>query len=803
MAAAYAGRLLAQYGADVVKIEPPGGDPTRHYDLVGDGSPEPELSALFHHLSGGKRSVVAEVESAEGREVLARLVAGADILVEDLGPAKLEQLGLGWERLRAEHPSLWVLSISPFGSWGPYAGYRTTPLVGYAAGGFMYQTGEPDRPGVIYGFQAENQAGLSGFAAAALALLQSQRGRPGQRIEIAAMEVAASQAEEVASHAFAHEHLSRFRLGNKLNSLWAFYPASDGWIGVVGLQPNYPQIAEALEIPEIMDTDRYARKDGVIQNSDELEARIIAWTSDRTRAEVFSRGVETRAPFATVLTPGEVMDWEPLKAAGFWRALEHPVAGKLTVPGPALTLGAGDPPARRAPLLGEHTREAVEDWCARETRPSNPAPDRPLAGVRVLDTTIIWAGPQATAMLADMGAEVIKVEGPGAIEPTRYIGLITAAEERCLISPFVAHYCRNKLGIAVDVKRAEGRQLLLELAATADVIVDNFRPGVMERLGLTYDDLRAVNPRIVAVQMPGFASKGPESAWAAYGPVVEAMSGLCGLGGVEGEPPLFSGISYSDPVAANLAAGAVIMGLIHRDRTGEGQRIELSQRNNIINLIGEAYVEHTLTGRTPRRLGVRHPTWAPQGVYPCRPLDPSEGHRLLETDEVYTQRWLALSVTSDAEWRALCGVMAATGGPNLDGDASFATAAQRRLAHDEIDRVLAAWTAERDVDELFHALQRAGVPASPAFDSVDHVRDPHLVARRFLEEAPQSCLGTARFHTPVWRLSETPQHVRSGAPVVGEHNEQVLRELLGKTEDEIAALRRAGIVWKPEDAPLP
>ena len=804
IAAAFAGRLLATYGADVVKVEPPKGDAARRYDLTGASDPDPEASALFLYLNAGKRSVTLDAGTAGGRAALASLVGQADVLIEDLGPDALARLGLDWPALHARHPQLTVVSMSPFGSFGPYAGYRATGLVSYAIGGQLYFTGNPDGPPMkTYGFQAEYQAGLHGFSVALLALVDRTRNGRAQRVELAAMELLASQQEEALPTATIHGVATRFRGGNMLSPLWGLYPASDGYVGLFALAPNYPAIAEALDFPELLTDPRFTMRSGEIEGGrDILEAVIRGWCLDHTRAEAYRHGEETGAPITMVLEVPELLRWPPLVEAGFWREVDHPVAGRVIYPGPAITLGEGEGIAARAPLLGEHAGAVAAEWAgASRALPVAPAAASraPLEGIRILDFTIVWSGPYAAALLADMGAEVIKIEGPGAYDSVRPLTWIDE-KIRALYSPYVCQYNRNKLGFGVDIKSEAGRDLVLQLVARSDVVIENFRAGVIERLGLSYEDLRRANPRIIMLSMPGFTSTGPEASRAAYGPVVEGMSGFVGLGGEEGGPPLFSGLSYSDPVAGTLAAGAMLLALLHRERTGRGQRVELSQRNAMINLLGEAIVEYSLGGRTPPRLGSRHPRWAPQGVYPCRPLNPDAAPLHYDLTTRLTDRWLALSVTNDDEWAGLCRAIAARGGPALAGDPRFATAARRQANHDALDDLIAGWTREQDVVEAFHLLQAAGVPAAPVNTAVDHLRDPHLLARGFFEDVDHPRFGWRSFSRPTWLLSETPQHLRTAAPLVGEHNNRVLREVLGLEDDAIAGLRASGVLY---DGPAP
>ncbi len=402
----------------------------------------------------------------------------------------------------------------------------------------------------------------------------------------------------------------------------------------------------------------------------------------------------------------------------------------------------------------------------------------PLHGVRVLDLTMAWAGPYATRLLGDMGAEVIKIEAADNWDLLRtFTGQPPSVERVWDKSPYFNHVNRNKYGCALDLSQPRGRELFLRLASMSDVVIDNFRAGVMENLRLTYDALREANDQLIVVSMPSHGQSGPEREFVAYGTNAEQLSGLCSLTGYAGGPPQKTGISYGDPVAGTAAAGAIALALWERRRTGRGQYIEVAQREVMTNMIGEYVLAYGMSGRQPDRRGNRHSSMSPHGCYPCSGDD----------------RWLAIACETDAQFAALCRVI---GQPALAGEERFADVVARYRHQDDLDAVIAAWTGGQDRDAAADALQAAGVPAAPVLSVPDVLADEHLRARGFFELVSHPVAGAWEMEGPHWRMSESPGHVRLPAPAFAEHNGYVFRELLGLSADEVAALEAEGVTGR-------
>ena len=406
----------------------------------------------------------------------------------------------------------------------------------------------------------------------------------------------------------------------------------------------------------------------------------------------------------------------------------------------------------------------------------------PLAGVRVLDLSKVWAGPYCTRLLADMGAEVIKVESPGAWDLLRSLVILSEPSDRPYNrSIYFNQYNRNKYGCALDFSKPKGREIALRLIARSDIVVENYRSDVLENLDLTYETMRSARSDIILVSMPSHGLWGPEAHRIGYGTSIEQLAGLTSLSGYPDGAPQKSGISYGDPIAGAVAAAAVIAALLYRRRTGRGQHIEVAQWEAFLPFVGEFFLEYDMTGREPQRRGNRHASMAPHGVYRCEGED----------------SWVAIAVGSDAEFAALCGVIDR---PELAQDERFADVVSRYRDQDELDEVVSAWTRERPHREVAAQLQAAGVPASPVFTNPELMADPHLAERRFFEEVAHREAGTWQMDGPAWRFDRSPAHVRLPAPCFAEHNDYVLRDLLGLSEEEVAELEHEGVAARE---PLP
>ena len=384
----------------------------------------------------------------------------------------------------------------------------------------------------------------------------------------------------------------------------------------------------------------------------------------------------------------------------------------------------------------------------------------PLSNIRILDLTRVWAGPLALRMLADFGAEVIKISDPR-VPVDRESGTNNKLN-------------RNKLGLALRLDEPEGRQLLLDLTNISDVVIENFRPRVMRNFDLTYEDLKTVKPDIIMCSMPGFGSEGEYAEYPAFGPSVETMTGISSLMGYPGGPPMVSGIAYPDPLAAMNGAGALMSALLHRQRTGQGQFIDLALSEGPVCQIGEHIVAFSRTGTQPLRIGNTHPNHAPYGVYPCSDDD----------------QWIAICVTSDNQWAILQKLMG-----NSDGeDSRFASSASRVSHRAELDELVGQWSVKHDSRELTVTLQSLNIAAGAAVNNWQMLEDPHMNQRGFMMDIDEPDLGVKRYPGQAIRLSSTPATKQNPSPQLGEHTRQLLHNLLSMSNAEIDRHAEHGII---------
>lgn len=410
----------------------------------------------------------------------------------------------------------------------------------------------------------------------------------------------------------------------------------------------------------------------------------------------------------------------------------------------------------------------------------------PLAGMLVVDWSVYWAGPYLSLMLHDLGADVIKVESPSSWDPMRTVidvnrGVRGTAkpmtpQERSNVNQHFNEWNRGKRGIAIELRDPRGRQMLLDLVAQSHVFVDNHRPHVKAKLRVDWDDLRAVRPDLVYVSLSGYGQTPPERDAMALGSPVEVASGLFSLNGYPDDPtPAKTGFSYGDPVGALTALSATLLAIREARRTGQGRCLDVSLRDALSFGIGAAFTDWSMNGVEHPHTGNRHPVYAPQGVY-----------RALGEDE-----WVAISVRDDADWRALGGVLDDLA---WHRDPELAAAAGRRRRHDEIDAQIEAWTSMRPARDTEIALQGAGVPAGAVLNYRQLRRDPQLNARGMFQEITHPAFGLEVRSATLWERGNFPRPIDRPAPMFGQHNREVLSELLKMDDGAIDLLERDGVI---------
>ncbi len=407
---------------------------------------------------------------------------------------------------------------------------------------------------------------------------------------------------------------------------------------------------------------------------------------------------------------------------------------------------------------------------------SNLASQKPLAGVRVLGFEIQVAGPYCTMMLADQGAEVIKIERPGTGDTSREMAPIISNDRGEKNSGYYLRFNRNKKGITLDVQKEEGRQVFLDLVRTADVLVENFRPGLMRKLGLDWDVLSEVNPRLIYARISGFGSLpgyiGPYSDRPAYDIIAQAMGGLMHTCGQRGGPPTWLGIALGDIYSGVLAAQGILLALIQRERTGRGQFIDVSMYDAMISLAERSVTAYSLTGQVMERGRERF-------IAPWGPFRVKDG-------------WVALIVATEADWAKFC--KAISRGDLIGHPKASSGPVRAENMDDFLGPIIDEWMMQRTKQEVVETLLAAGLPVGPVQNAKEIFECPHVAARNMLIEVEDPILGNIKLVGPALKMSESPEPLTNPAPMLGQHTEEVLSQLLGYSSQRIAELRAQGII---------
>ncbi len=770
VSAAFCTRQLRGFGAETIRVET-----ISDRDDLGVGCRLTPDQQIF--LVAGSRRVAVSAAT------LTELMATADVIVEDQGPGFMNAIGIDPAGLAADD-ALILTSISPLGHIGPRSDWQATNAVQFAIGGLMTLTGEPHRPPLVTGGeQALFLGGLHGFAATAVALANRWRHGRGAWLDLSMQEGAASMPELYAASSEYDRREPIPRSGNSVRAVWGTYRCADGFAGVCCLERQVHTLFELMGEPVLGDP-RFAEPLRRLEHDDELLAHVMAFMIERTKDELTALSPIHRLPIGAVLTPAELLDDRAFADRGFFDEITTG-DGSATVPGrPFPGLGWTTAGAMGA-IESERPAWRSTGWADPSPREAGePAP--PLDGIRVLDLTMMWAGPYATKLLAESGAEVIKIESPGAWDNIRtLIPQDPEPADPWNSAYYFNEYNHSKKSLTLDLASDAGREVFLRLVATADVVIENYRADVLDNLGLGIEVLRQAKDDIVLVSMAGFGKTGPLASHVGFGPIIEMMSGLMSLTGYgDDDVPIKTGVSYGDPVGGLNAVAAVALALRARDRDRDldldldrdldrdrmARHIDLAQRETASTMAGPAFVAASLRGEHPTPTGNRDPRFVPQGCYPAAGDD----------------AWVVVSVRSDAEWAALTERL---GRPDL----AQLTSEERAARHDELDELIASWTSERPADAAAECLQGDGIPAGAVIDTFAIHDDPQLVARAFYREVPNPKMHRYRQSGPTWSVHGPPAHQMRRSPWFGEHNRELLTEL-GLSDDEIATLERDRIV---------
>lgn len=794
------GQILSDLGADVIHVEPPGGSPARAVGPFADDVVHPERSLFWWAHTRGQRSIVLDLETDADRHELLRLVRGADFLIESARPGQLAVLGLDHDTLLRENPSLVHVSITPFGQTGPKAGFEATDLTQAAAGGQAFLSGDRDRPPLrICVPQAHAHAGADAAVGALIAHFARRRSGRGQHVDVSQQQSITLATQFRSLDALVEEAPApRVSGGVLVGGTWVptRYRLADGWV-VLGpmILPSTGHFMtrllawmneEGMCPAELLDEEwgsyaiRLLGGDVTAEDFAAIDALLEAFFAVRTKKEIMHQAVERRLLIAPVLGLAEIIDSEQLRERGYVMSLdhgsEHDAERSVRYPGPFARFGRTPvrverpPPGidahgeaiRREPdrrPAGAPSRVAAIDEAARDD-------EGPLAGVKILDLFWVLAGPGSTRMLADYGATVVHVES------TRHVDTLRVIPPYRFNNPHpegsAAFQCANanKLGITLDVRRPESRALLLELVEWADVVTESFAPGVLAGIGLDYASLRAVKPDIIMISSCLMGQSGPWRDFTGFGNLAASVTGFQSMASWPDRPPPGPFGAYTDFIGVRYNAAAILAALEHRHRTGEGQYIDMSQAEAALHFLAPAFLDYTVNGRVRDARGNEDDELAPHGIYRCAGDD----------------RWIAIAIRSEDEWRALCKLM------------HRSDLVQARRAGAIVDEAIEAWTEELESGRVEAVLQSAGIPAHEVLDTPGLAECEQLAHREHWLEIACEIYQTTTVESSRLQFSKCAAKRPERTLTFGRDNRVVLEQLLGKSPEEIARLAEAGVL---------
>jgi len=767
------GRLLADLGADVIRVEPRAGALSRRLPPF---APDGRTSLYFALRNAGKRGLALDLARAEDRERLEALAAQADLLIESDAPGALAARGLAPERLLERHPGLVIVSISDFGRIGPYRDFRGTDMIGFATGGMMHRCGRPEKPPLVApGALAYDSAGVTAAWAGLVAFWKRLRTGRGQHVDVSVLESVANLADWGLPNYSLNQTIGH-RAGTGIYSL---YRCADGYVRMIVLvKHHWRALLEWMGRPEELidpQLDVFIQR---LINQARIDPVIEAFFSDQKKIDVAREAQRRGIPATPLLEPAEVLTNEHTLARGTFAKLEVGGGFAALLPSGFFNIdGDRVGPVATPPAPGgaaSRFREAAEARRALlETRRPAPGDEHPFRGLRVLDCGVGAVGVEIGRLFAEFGADVVKIETRRAPDFIRTI-------MNSWMNPSFASSSRCKRSLGIDLKSERGRELFRRLVADADLLIENNATGVLDRLGFGAQQLRAINPRIVAFSSQMMGSAGPWKSWIGYGPSTHPVSGLQYLWNFpeDADSPAGSTNVYPDHFVGRLGAFGVLAVLIQREHTGRGAHVDAAQFEAAIGLLGDLLAQESLAPGSVKPMGNASERGAPWGPYPCAGED----------------EWVAVCVADDAQWQ---GVRRALGDPAWARAPALASGAGRRAARGEIDRGVEAWTRERGPREAMELLQAAGVPAGLLAHPGHQLEDPQLAALGYPRPVEQPPLGRLVFEGTPFRGSDLPRPLAARAPDLGEHTREIAREWLGLAEDEIERLIADAVLEDP------
>ncbi|MBI4295588.1 MAG: CoA transferase [Chloroflexi bacterium] len=755
----FCAKILGDLGAEVIRLEKPG----------------TKRDFWWWAYNHKKKLVYLDIEREQDK--LLQLVREADLLVESFPPGYLDSLGLGYATLGKVNPSLIMTSLTPFGQTGPYKDLRASDLEIMAMSGALCVIGDLDRSPVRISFpQSHLMTSAEAAVGTLIALCQRELTGAGQQVDVSAQE---------SVHVIVSSGINRWKYDapkSRPRRIVRYHGTLPG-IRLVGGQPKYhpgdPMLWDCKDgqacfvvhpgsrgahnngtlvkymeaegdLPDIVRNLRWENFDQLKIDPEDLGqvwdafARFFA---RHTRQELYQISLKERLELFPGNTVKDLFTEEQLEYREFWQDGQIPDLDKtVKFPGPFAQI--------LFPPAGSQTQTGLKEDGRRHVSPFD--------GVKVLDFSWRVTGPVITQWLSIYGAEIIKVESSSHLDLGRGNNSYGFLDRNS-----------GKKSITLDLKHPRGREIACQLVRWADIVVENFTPGTLQRLGFGYDELVKINPRIVMLSASMLGANGPHASQPGLGHELTALVGFNDLTGWPDRPPVSAGGAYTDFIACRIAGATLFAAMNYQRRTGRGCYIDLSQFEASLHFLAPLILEYQATGNLLSRMGNRSLTDCPHGVFPC------QGE----------ERWCAISVSTDSEWRALC---KALGKPEWVQDARFTTFEQRKQNEDELEKYLAEWTAQLPPEEVMACLQHAGVKAGMLEEWADLYNDPQLNHRKHFVTINHPHRKEYIFSDSGFRLGKTAAVVRP-APLLGEHNRYICTQILGLSDEEFDTYANSGV----------
>jgi crotonobetainyl-CoA:carnitine CoA-transferase CaiB-like acyl-CoA transferase len=770
----YCGLLLANLGAEVILIEPPGGDPMRREGPFKNDHSDREQSLSFAAYHTNKRGVVLDLENDEARATFRELVRHADVVIEDQPAGRLDRLGLGYQELQSLNPALVMTSITGFGQSGPYRDFKSPNIVAFAMGGLMNLCGHPGRAPLMGPCDVAYHLGSVHAAFGTLIALFNRRasGRGGH-VDVSLQDVLVADPFLRIIMRYSVTGEVPERTGHSQSTTVAeTYQCKDGYARIfVNQADHWNRFVEWLgRPPELLDP-KFENAQNRFPLRETIDRLVEARTLNYEAKKFFNEFQSLRLAAAPINSPSAFLADEQTRHRNFVTTVEHSALGRHDFPGDPYRFSESPWRVERgAPLFGENQEQIRQQlgrpssWLSESisAAPSLPS-GKPFEGIHVISFPTGIVGPALAGLLAQHGAQVISIEaGRSARSPQHGQKFQTASD---------LESNRDRRRIVIDMKHPDGVALAKKLIAKSDVVVENFSARVMASWGLDYPRIKEIRPDIIMASLQAFGQTGPRREFVSFGPILMSYSGMAYLWRdpeIE-RPGAGCQTAFPDYVAPSYGAVAILAAVHYRARTGKGQYIDISQAETAASMIGPAYLEYLITGREPQPQGNFSAVAAPHGCYRCKGDD----------------RWCVIAVQTQEEWICFCQV---AGHREWLTDHRFSELSARIKYRQELDYWIEKWTTKYTPHQVMVMLQREGIAAAVVQTAEDLYRDPHLRERGFAREVYHPQVGWVTRAGSSVRLTEQRLTPRGFTHTAGEDNEAVLRNFLGLSSAEISDL---------------